>query len=58
MRKGTNNTRKMTRTGITKGNNHFYIGFSKIPELEVSRSLKFLYLTVGPGFYFILYRTG
>ena len=43
MRQGANNNaRKMTRKGVMKGSIHFHIGFSKIPELEVSQSLKFL----------------
>jgi hypothetical protein len=42
MRQGANNkARKITRKGITKGNIHFDKEFSKISELEVSRSLKF-----------------
>jgi hypothetical protein len=42
MRQGVNNkARKMTRKGDRKGSIHFHIGFSKIPELEVSHSLKF-----------------
>jgi hypothetical protein len=43
MRQGVNNNaRKMTRKGVTKESIHFHLGFSKIPELEVSWSLKFL----------------
>jgi hypothetical protein len=59
MRQGANNnTRRMTRKGITKGSIHFHIGFSKIPELEVSSSLKFCCLIVGPEFYFSLNQMG
>jgi hypothetical protein len=42
MRQGVNNTtREMTRKGVMRGSIYFYIGFLKIPELEVSLSLKF-----------------
>ena len=42
MRQGANdNAWKMTWKGVMKGRIHFHIGFLKIPELEVSFSLKF-----------------
>jgi hypothetical protein len=59
MRQGANdNAWKMTWKGVMKGRIHFHIGFLKIPELEVSRSLKFLMSALAPGFYFSLPRIG
>ena len=55
MRQGeNNNVKKMTRNGVMKGSIHFHIGFSKIPELGVSRFLKFFMSDLAPGFYFSL----
>jgi hypothetical protein len=36
-----NNARKMTRKGVMKRSIHFHTEFSKIPELEITLSLKF-----------------
>jgi hypothetical protein len=49
-----NNARKMSRKGVTKGSIHLHIGFLKIPELEVSQSLKFFMTDYTLRFYFSL----
>jgi hypothetical protein len=56
MRQGANNnSRKMTKGSVMKGSIHLHIGFSKIPEQEVSRTLKYLMSACSSGILFFYY---